>query len=121
MISIGHAMPPFTEKNEADSSDEGLPAPQRYFALAAVLAAMVLVVLDSAIANVALPTIAGALQSRLAHPSGLSSDISWLWSSPFYPARRLAKAWDVDVSSLEELYFLRRPRPYVHCRRPFLG
>ena len=55
-------MPPFTEKNEADSSDEGLPAPQRYFALAAVLAAMVLVVLDSAIANVALPTIAGALQ-----------------------------------------------------------
>jgi DHA2 family multidrug resistance protein-like MFS transporter len=59
---IGHAMPPFIEKNGADRSDEGLPAPQRYFALAAVLAAMVLVVLDGAIANVALPTIAGALQ-----------------------------------------------------------
>ncbi len=55
-------MPPFTEKNGADGSDEGLPTPQRYFALAAVLAAMVLVVLDGAIANVALPTIAGALQ-----------------------------------------------------------
>ena len=55
-------MPPFIEKNRADRSDEGLPAPQRYFALAAVLAAMVLVVLDGAIANVALPTIAGALQ-----------------------------------------------------------
>jgi hypothetical protein len=42
MILTGHAMPPFTQKNEADSSGEGLPAPQRYFALAAVLSAMVI-------------------------------------------------------------------------------
>jgi DHA2 family multidrug resistance protein-like MFS transporter len=61
-ILTGHAMPPFTENNQSDRSEEGLPAPRRYFALAAVLAAMVLVVLDGAIANVALPTIAGALQ-----------------------------------------------------------
>ncbi|WP_158814997.1 MFS transporter [Methylocapsa sp. S129] len=54
-------MPSVTEKNAADLSDAGLPIPRRYFALAAVLAAMVLVVLDGAIANVALPTIAGAL------------------------------------------------------------
>lgn len=39
-----------------------LREPQRTFAIAAVLAALVLVVLDAAIANVALPTIAGALQ-----------------------------------------------------------
>lgn len=50
------------EKNTADNPDEGLPIPQRYFALAAVLGAMTLVVLDGAIANVALPTIADALQ-----------------------------------------------------------
>lgn len=43
--------------------EEGLPAPRRYFATAAVLAATALVVLDGAIANVALPTIASALQS----------------------------------------------------------
>jgi len=59
---IGHAMPPSTEKSLTDGPDEGLLAPRRYFALAAVLAAMVLVVLDGAIANVALPTIAGALR-----------------------------------------------------------
>ncbi|HEV2678696.1 MAG TPA: MFS transporter [Aliidongia sp.] len=51
-----------TQTNETDIPEEGLPMPQRHLALAAVLAAMVLVVLDGAIANVALPTIAGALQ-----------------------------------------------------------
>jgi DHA2 family multidrug resistance protein-like MFS transporter len=58
----GHASPTLTQKIETYAPEEGLPTPQRYFALAAVLAAMVLVVLDGAIANVALPTIAGALQ-----------------------------------------------------------
>jgi MFS transporter, DHA2 family, multidrug resistance protein len=42
------------EKNELD----GLPLPQRYAAVAAILGAIVLVVLDGAIANVALPSIA---------------------------------------------------------------
>jgi DHA2 family multidrug resistance protein-like MFS transporter len=41
--------------------NEGLPAPRRHVATAAVLAAIVLVVLDGAIANVALPTIARSL------------------------------------------------------------
>jgi len=41
---------------------EGLPQPRRTVAIASVLAAMVLVVLDAAIANVALPTIARSLQ-----------------------------------------------------------
>jgi len=40
----------------------GLPVPQRTAAIAAVLAAMVLAVLDAAIANVGLPTIAQSLR-----------------------------------------------------------
>lgn len=40
----------------------GLTDPRRTVAIASVLAAMALVVLDAAIANVALPTIAGSLQ-----------------------------------------------------------
>ena len=43
-------------------AEDGLPTPRRHLAAAAVLAAIVLAVLDGAIANVALPTIAGALQ-----------------------------------------------------------
>jgi DHA2 family multidrug resistance protein-like MFS transporter len=45
----------------ADEHDDGLPTPRRYFALGAVLAGMTLVVLDGAIANVALPSIATSL------------------------------------------------------------
>lgn len=44
------------------AAESGLPPPRRYVAVAAVLAAIVLVVLDSAIANVALPSIAAAFQ-----------------------------------------------------------
>jgi DHA2 family multidrug resistance protein-like MFS transporter len=48
-----------TPSNEFD----GLPLPQRYAAVAAILGAIVLVVLDGAIANVALPSIAQQLQA----------------------------------------------------------
>ena len=48
-----------TASNELD----GLPLPQRYAAVAAILGAIVLVVLDGAIANVALPSIAQQLQA----------------------------------------------------------
>jgi DHA2 family multidrug resistance protein-like MFS transporter len=48
-----------TPSNELD----GLPLPQRYAAVAAILGAIVLVVLDGAIANVALPSIAQQLQA----------------------------------------------------------
>ena len=41
--------------------DDGLPTPRRTVAAAAILAAIVLAVLDGAIANVALPTLASAL------------------------------------------------------------
>lgn len=40
---------------------DGLPAPRRHYATIAIMASMVLVVLDGAVANVALPTIAVAL------------------------------------------------------------
>jgi DHA2 family multidrug resistance protein-like MFS transporter len=45
---------------------DGLLAPRRHLAIIAVLAATVLVVLDGAIANVALPTLSGALQASAA-------------------------------------------------------
>lgn len=41
----------------SDAADDGLPAPRRRFAIAVLLLTLVLVVLDSAIANVALPSI----------------------------------------------------------------
>ncbi len=61
-ISLGgnsSAASPATHK--APTEEEGLPTPRRYVAIAAVLTAIVLVVLDGAIANVALPTIARSL------------------------------------------------------------
>jgi DHA2 family multidrug resistance protein-like MFS transporter len=45
---------------------DGLPVPRRHYATLAILATMALVVLDGAIANVALPTIANALQASSA-------------------------------------------------------
>ncbi|WP_284310767.1 MFS transporter [Labrys miyagiensis] len=49
-------------KEDPDAAEDGLPTPQRHYVVAAVLAAVVLVVLDGAIANVALPTMAAALR-----------------------------------------------------------
>jgi DHA2 family multidrug resistance protein-like MFS transporter len=46
----------------ADSYADGLPAPRRHFAIAVLLMTLVLVVLDGAIANVALPSIAASFQ-----------------------------------------------------------
>lgn len=46
---------------QACDGDEGVREPKLTIAIASVLAAMALVVLDAAIANVALPTIAGSL------------------------------------------------------------
>jgi DHA2 family multidrug resistance protein-like MFS transporter len=43
--------------------DDGLPTPRRYVAMATIFTSITLVVLDGAIANVALPTIATALHA----------------------------------------------------------
>ncbi len=56
------------------AASDGLPAPQRYWAVGVLLMTLVLVVLDGAIANVALPSIAVSLG---AHPS----DTVWVVSS----------------------------------------
>ena len=73
--------------------EDGLPTPRRHLAAAAVLAAIVLAVLDGAIANVALPTIAGALRVSPAASSGSSPATRWRWSWPSCPAPRSARAW----------------------------
>lgn len=53
---------------------DGLPAPRRHFAIAVLLLTLVLVVLDSAIANIALPSIAASLHAD-------PSDTVWVISS----------------------------------------
>ena len=45
----------------SDSVSDGLPQPQRSFAIATLLSAIALAVLDGAIANVALPTLSLSL------------------------------------------------------------
>jgi DHA2 family multidrug resistance protein-like MFS transporter len=50
-----------SSRHDDTDVDDGLPTPRRYIAAAAVLAAIVLAVLDGAIANVALPTISRTL------------------------------------------------------------
>src|SRR6478735_841515 len=52
---------------DAAGDADGLPLPRRFAAVAAILGAGILVVLDGAIANVALPTIARQLN---ASPAG---------------------------------------------------
>jgi len=56
---------PAALRNQSGAQDEldGLPLPRRYAAVAAILGAIVLVVLDGAIANVALPSIAQQLHA----------------------------------------------------------
>lgn len=49
------------------SDTDGLPTPRRYFAIAGVSLGITLAVIDSAIANVALPTIAADLNAEPAH------------------------------------------------------
>ena len=49
-----------TASPAASGQTDGLPAPRRYFAVAVLLTTLVLVVLDSAIANIALPASASA-------------------------------------------------------------
>ena len=49
-----------------DHTEQGLPVPQRYWAMLVIALALTLAVLDSAIANVALPTIARTLNASSA-------------------------------------------------------
>ena len=58
---VRHALPSARNSAAPDELEAGLQAPRRQAALACVLAAIVLVVLDAAIANVALPALAASL------------------------------------------------------------
>ncbi len=55
-----------TDATAVPEQSDGLPAPRRYWAVAAIWLAMILSVLDGAIANVALPTIARELNASAA-------------------------------------------------------
>ncbi|HVO02202.1 MAG TPA: MFS transporter [Candidatus Cybelea sp.] len=61
--SADTALPAQPVPHQAAAAEaDGLPTPRRYIGMTAILAAIVLVVLDNAIANLALPTIAASLQ-----------------------------------------------------------
>jgi DHA2 family multidrug resistance protein-like MFS transporter len=55
-----------TDAQPAPETPDGLPVPRRYWSVAAIWLAMTMSVLDGAIANVALPTIAGELHASAA-------------------------------------------------------
>src|ERR1700730_11745655 len=55
-----------TDAHAAAGTPDGLPIPRRYWSVAAIWLAMAMSVLDGAIANVALPTIAGELHASAA-------------------------------------------------------
>lgn len=55
---IGRMRAAHTLSTAAPASTDGLPAPRRYWAVAAIILAIVISVLDSTIVNVALPSIA---------------------------------------------------------------
>ena len=61
------------------SPQDGLPAPRRYWAAATVMTGISLSVLDTTIANVALPTIAADLQSSPAQAVWSSTPTTWRW------------------------------------------
>jgi DHA2 family multidrug resistance protein-like MFS transporter len=54
---------PLSEADARAAAGEGLPIPRRYWSMATIWLAMFMSVLDGAIANVALPTIAAQLQA----------------------------------------------------------
>jgi DHA2 family multidrug resistance protein-like MFS transporter len=65
------AEPPLAEEGDTDAhaprgQPDGLPVPRRYWSVAAIWLAMTMSVLDGAIANVALPTIAHELNATAA-------------------------------------------------------
>lgn len=59
--AAGRARPPTPDSRPVATTERGLPNPGRGLAVAAVLTAMTLVVLDAGMMNLALPTIANAL------------------------------------------------------------
>jgi DHA2 family multidrug resistance protein-like MFS transporter len=63
---MSSAVTPNTDAHAARGTPDGLPIPRRYWSIAAIWLAMAMSVLDGAIANVALPTIARELNASAA-------------------------------------------------------
>jgi MFS transporter, DHA2 family, multidrug resistance protein len=76
-----------------DADNDGLPTPQRYYVTAAVLAAIVLVVLDGAIANVALPTFAAALRVSPSAAIWVVTAYQMALVMTLLPAAALGESW----------------------------
>jgi DHA2 family multidrug resistance protein-like MFS transporter len=66
MLTPRAAIDEDTDAHSPPSMPDGLPVPRRYWSVAAIWLAMTMSVLDGAIANVALPTIAGELHASAA-------------------------------------------------------
>src|ERR1700742_4172981 len=65
-IQAGATRDEDTDAHAVAETPDGLPVPRRYWSVAAIWLAMTMSVLDGAIANVALPTIAGELHASAA-------------------------------------------------------
>ena len=80
------------------TEEHGLPTPRRYIAIAAVLAAIVLVVLDVAIANVALPAIAADLNVSPADVGLGRQHLSDRPGDGLLPLAALGRSWGIAAS-----------------------
>lgn len=86
-----------TAQGSSASRPDGLPVPRRYWAILAIVMAIVMTVLDSSIANVALPTIARHFQA---------SSAASIWVINAYQLAILAAV--LPLASLGEIIGYRR-------------
>ena len=81
------------------NSSDGVPLPQRYGAILTIVLGLTMAVLDGAIANVALPTIASDLNASPAASIGSLTPTKSPLSSPCY--RSLSSAiWSAIAASI---------------------
>lgn len=88
-----HSAPAARSFDGATAGDAGLPAPRRSYATLAIMAAMVLVVLDGAIANIALPTIASSFQVSPAASVWVVSSYQMALVMALLPCAALGESW----------------------------
>lgn len=80
------------------NSSDGVPLPQRYGAILTIVLGLTMAVLDGAIANVALPTIASDLNASPALQSGSLTPTKSPLSSPCCRSPSSATWSAIDVS-----------------------
>src|SRR5271170_3788854 len=89
----GSAQPGAKRDRDPDVRDDGMPIPQRYYVAAAVMAAVILVVLDGAIANVALPTLAATLRASPSATIWVVTGYQMALVMTLLPAAALGESW----------------------------